>query len=211
MQNIDFSAELRKRSAFGAVSQSMPGKAETKTSNKELSKRNRIVSFTLAALVLVFTVGLYSGIKIGEMRNLESSDCIVRYPDGHKQEKSTVIDNNKKVKPVNNSVALANTSDTVRKNYILKVGRFKSKAARKLTLQLNNLPEMRNLKAEKCKGVEENEPNRAPAFRMQTSQGSGTENVLIGCFSSASRANHMLSIVKKSGLPGSARSELYEY
>ncbi|MCB1172387.1 MAG: hypothetical protein KDK39_02425 [Leptospiraceae bacterium] len=211
MQNFDFSAH---RGSFSEVKAAGP--TRTRSKNPELQKRNRLISFTLAALVLVFAMGLYAGIRIGTVQTIEDPECVVRYPNGTHQKTSppasggTVSD---PASPTTSNTAasqsLANAGSS--RTWIIKVGDFDQPTARKLASQLATLPEIRQLQAAKCKGVRESDPDRLPVFRMQSSQNADQENVLIGCFQTAARANHILASVRKSGLPGSSRATLYEY
>lgn len=220
MQNIDFSSQIRKRSNImsGSTTNSGTKNSSQNASGSIFTFSNRWVSGSFAVIVVVFSLGLYSGLKIGTIRQIEKSDCIVRYPDSNKNSKKMIqtvpnqaAQSQNQPQKESNSKSLSNTGNTPELTYIIKVGSFNQKGAHKLTQQLNNVSEIRTLKPLACKGVQEIEPDRGVAFRMTDSKNKGKENVLIGCFKTAGRANHVLDLVRKSGLPGSSNAQLYEY
>lgn len=213
MQNIDFSRQIKNSGLTRSGAASQPVESSRK------QRRNRWISLGLAGVVIIFALGFYFGVRLGELHQVEHEDCVIRNPSGQSRTDSVNSDN-PQTNPTTvastgtgSTVALSNTgaSQVAGSGYIIKVGIFQPEAASTMADRLNAITELKNLKPDSCKGVQENVPNRGMAFRMQAQKGQALENVLVGCFKTAGHAHNTLAIIRRSGLPGVSRAELYEY
>ena len=191
MQNIDFSKKIKRP----VPSQ---GNASEGGLSSDLKKKNRMYILGLASVIIAFTVGLATGIQLGNVRGLEEN--LVKYPD----DKNPSLQKEQ----ADGNTALANPSRESTGGYLVKVGTYPDKKAERITASLNNIPELAQTKPKRCKSVEENIPDRYLAFRSPA--GEGRQNVFVGCFDHVDSARKALSAVLASELEGVSRSILYQ-
>lgn len=191
MQNIDFSKKVKKTTPSAAST------GENKFPS-DLKRKNRFYILGLSLIIIAFTAGLATGIQLSNMRGLEEN--LVKYPD----EQNPQLRNGS----ADTGTTLANPPKESIGGYLVKVGVYSIKQAEQITKDINNIPELAQIKPKRCKNVEENIPNRYLAFRSPASE--NRQSVFVGCFDHVEQARKALQAVLSSQLDGSSRSILYQ-
>lgn len=201
MQNIDFSNRVR-RGALRMPDEVVAVASVDTAPASDLKRRNRYFVLVLALLIFAFTIGLMAGIPLGKMQAMDSS--VVReldQPPAGQSDPARVVSQG-------GATGFSNTAETGR--YLIKVGTFRPDDAIRMAAMLNNMPRFETIERHRCRNFNEAVPDRYPAFRVATSDGTERENVLLGCFLDREAGQRSLQVLLSSGIPGVSGSRLQE-
>lgn len=161
------------------------------------------MGYGLAAALLIFAAGLYSGIKIGQFKSFEQS--LVKYP-----EEKPAGETAEKSQQSLNSFANRPTQTTEKEGFfIIKVGTFSEDRARELQGILESRPEMQKLRTLKCKSVSSDGALHQSIFRTEV-QDARLQNLFFGCFSTVDTAGEALEELSKLNIAGTGSARVFE-
>lgn len=193
IQNIDFSQKLSGGSARSAARQKNP---------IELSQ---ILGWGLAAAILVFTAGILVGLKIAELRNIEKN--LIKYPDGKPASFANAA--SEPATAVHEEKHPALIREPAWATLIIRIGAFSAKRAGELARSLNQLEELKGIRFQACKGVEDLNPDRSHVFAVPV-EGSDIHRLFAGCYATKEDARKALEALKSTGVASLKESRLYE-
>lgn len=186
----------------------------TPTGTADMKRSNRVYVIALALALMAFTGGILAGMKLAEIRNLESS--IVKYPDGARGPAASAPAASAPSNPSggnSETVSLANTAPSANMlgKYLIKIGTFSPEESETLVLRLNSIRELDPVRPLNCKHVKQTVGGRKLAFSIPLKEGEvERKNVFVGCFDDQAQAGSVVNIVTSSGLPGTSNAKLYE-
>ena len=226
IQSYDFSQKLPSESS------GRRGKVEQ---NQNTTALSRFIGWGFALAILIFTAGILAGLKIAEMRSIEKQ--LVKYPDGkstsfanvasekpkeHQPEERHIIESDTSL-PKNQSQNHSTTNSTAsdsRADLIIRIGAFSPKRAGELARSLNQLPELKEIPFQPCRGVEDLNPERLHVFSVPVKpdvlQKDNAKNateirrLFAGCYSSKEDAKRALDILHNTGVATLSESRVYE-
>lgn len=198
MQNVDYSRRIRRPAHEPNDTSSGGGLL---AAGPDSRAKSRLYALAVGLSLLTFAGGIVLGLQLGRVRSMESG--IVKNPDRPKSEGKTPGEGPTFSDPGQGS---ENTSA----RFLVRVGSFPGAHAEKLANRLNNIPELAGLKPQACNDVKESVPGRYAAFRTRVADGSGRQNVLVGCFASEDRAREALGIILSSNIPEASSSRIFE-
>lgn len=203
MQNVDFSSKIRREHAEVRIANQKPVKAS-------VSRSNRTAAFLFGGAILIFTAGLYSGVKLSEIRNYEAS--LIQNPDGPtrtspSQEEGNGMSDMSSVtmsnRAPNSSASISGTG-----SFLIKIGTYSEADAETIAGQINDVDEITAHQMASCKNVNEVQ-DRHPAFRTRV-RDSDRQNVFVGCFSNQDEAQAVLRKLRQQNLPESSELRIFE-
>ena len=186
----------------------------TPTGTADMKRSNRVYVIALALALMAFTGGILAGMKLAEIRNLESS--IVKYPDGARGPAASAPAASAPSNPSggnSETVSLANTAPSANMlgKYLIKIGTFSPEESETLVLRLNSIRELDPVRPLNCKHVKQTVGGRKLAFSIPLKEGEvERKNGFVGCFDDQAQAGSVVNIVTSSGLPGTSNAKLYE-
>ncbi len=203
LQSVDFSRKIKSRPApaptgIPAADRSTPSAGQGRTAS------GRLLGYGVAAALLIFAAGLYSGIKIGQFKSFEQS--LLKYPDGNPPAAQ------EGQKPQQSLNSFANRpQQTAEKEglFIIKVGTFSEDRARELQGILESRPEMQELRTLKCKSVSSDGALHQSIFRTEV-QDARLQNLFFGCFSTVDTAGEALEELSKLNIAGTGSARVFE-
>lgn len=215
IQSVDFARQIKtrqeshRRPAAVPVGNAKPGVRKSPAPAEDKKGRAYGVFFSLS--VLIFTVGLFAGLQLGQNRSFEESLAKKNKPSAASAEKNN--------KPKETLTSFANTGSgensdedaeaSVQGSFIIKVGTYDPKEADELTTRINELPYFARLDYSGCKNVNETTPGREAAFRTRV-EDSEQQNVFIGCFQTVEQAKDASTELRKEALPNTGSARLFE-
>ena len=217
MQNVDYSRMINRRAPERAPRQEEARDVRydrnfTPAGTSELKRSNRVYVVALAFSLVAFTGGILAGMKLAEIRNIETG--IVKYPEGGRSASAnTPATAPESAAPgAGGSVSLANAGSPqgAPGKYLIKIGTFAPEEAERLVLQLNNIRELDPVRPLNCKHVKQTVGSRKLAFTIPLNEEVERKNVFVGCFDDQRQAGSVVNILTSSGLPGTSQAKLYE-
>ncbi len=203
LQSVDFSRKIKSRPAPAPTGMPTQDRS-TATQGSGKTASGRLLGYGLAAALLVFAAGLYSGIKIGQFKSFEQS--LVKYPDG----KSTDQPDAPKSQQSLNSFANRPQESAAKEGFfIIKVGTFSEDRARELQGILESRPEIQDLRTLKCKSVSSDGALHQSIFRTEV-QDARLQNLFFGCFSTVDTAGEALEELSKLNIAGTGSARVFE-
>ncbi len=237
MQNIDYSRRIKNsshvqshgenpRATHSPLQAGRPDSGRGETQEQlDLQRHNRTRVFLLSGFMVVFFLGTVAGFQIHRWQHIE--DSIVKYPD----EKLSTEKKDGNASPEamasadlsdddlsSREQSFANRGDSEPGNgvqeqtgiFMIKIGNLPAATAEKLSSRLNNLDSIAQLKPLKCPDFEEDVPGRYLSFRTPSEKDPRKQNVVVGCFADEESVREVLSQIRSSGVPGSAKARIYQ-
>lgn len=196
MQNVDYSRRIRKPGGWG------PEEGEpVLTTDSGVKAKNRLYATALALVMVAFAAGLFLGVQLAKVKNIEES--IVKNPDKPLKDTSDSTSGR-------GDSSFADNGETGEGRFLIKVGAFGAAQAEKVTSRLNSIPEVAQTKPLACRDIHESVPDRYMAFRTKVNDNTNRQNVIVGCFSSETKARQLLTMLASSSIPEAAAARVYE-
>ncbi len=228
MQDLDFSLWTQPR--IRNHSEKGPSTTEPHFSSKEAShpstrpassSRNVFTTF-LAAILLSFAVGIAVGVFITKTREIEknivsrSDDMRSEYnPSAVSYEKETSSDLSSADKHSFTNMANGLTKKTAKPEitqapFLIKVGVYPIHKAQEVTEHINQLPQLKNVKAYHCKNIQRKADLNQLAFNLSVPNDQQQKNVFLGCFANKDKALNFLGQILVTSIPQAKSAKLYE-
>lgn len=160
----------------------------------------------MAAALLIFAAGLYSGIKIGQFKSFEQS--LVKYPDG-KPADAEDSGKNESEAQLNSFANRPQETATKEGNFIIKVGTFSEERARELQGILESRSEIQELRTLKCRSVSSEGALHQSIFRTEVKD-ARLQNLFFGCFSTVDTAGEALEALSNLNIAGTGSARVFE-
>ena len=203
LQSVDFSRKIKSRPA--PASRAMPAMDPAPgAGGSAKTASGRLLGYGFAAALLVFAAGLYSGIKIGQVKSFEQS--LVKYPDG---QKPATQDSGEKPQSLNSFANRPQQAETKEGNFIIKVGTFSEERARELQGILETRPEIQKLRTLKCQSVSSEGALHQSIFRTEVKD-ARLQNLFFGCFSTVDTAGEALEALSNLNIAGTGSARVFE-
>ncbi|MBU42834.1 MAG: hypothetical protein CMN76_06415 [Spirochaetaceae bacterium] len=203
LQSVDFSRKIKSRPPAGPKTAAPERSASSGVEGKPAS--GRLLGYGMAAALLIFAAGLYSGIKIGQFKSFEQS--LVKYPDGQKSPDKEQAKNEKD--SLSSFANRPQESAEKEGNFIIKVGTFSEDRARELQGILESRPEIQKLLTLKCQSVSSSGALHQSIFRTEVKD-ARLQNLFFGCFSTVDTAGEALEELSKLNIAGTGSARVFE-
>ncbi|MCB1306906.1 MAG: hypothetical protein KDK30_01940 [Leptospiraceae bacterium] len=203
MQNLDFSPRIKRYTA----TQNIPADAglPPRPESEGIRRINRSYVVIISLIVFAFTLGLLGGMKIQRM--VAEDRSVLVNPDDQNPRYNPDAGNRNE-----GGASFSNQSSATLEEgrFLIKIGTFNSDEAERLTIKLNQIPELVQMKPYPCTGVRESGERHYPAFRVPVQAADGKENVFLGCFLSDQKQLSAMQILREKGVPGTSGAQPYE-
>ena len=221
MQDIDFSQHMQ-----GPVLPLASEQAIIADSKNPKKKPTFLFTPLLVTALLTFSLGLVSGIFLGQAKNIEKN--IISRPDNRYFSRQEIPEkDNKNKTEIEHSRRFQNrakkeiksftnisSAKSKEASFLIKVGVYPSKKAQNLVKRINLLPEFSKggVRAHRCKDIKRLLPfsPEQPGFAIPVPGMPQQENVLLGCFASKSLAKSLLTKILYAKMPEVQEAQLFQ-